>query len=232
MTDAAVPLARRRRSSAGSSRRTKFYEHGTVSRRRHASGSSPRSSASPGPTSSPTTTINLPGSDDVPEIQVFEIDAKGDDVATTRARRDRQGRPSPDHLRDRRERRARPSTRWPRPTSSSAPERRSSAPTSAPSWQPADATAMPLPPRSTCTASTPRSWAAAARRRRGRARRCRRPLDRLSRVRKLEREIAALERKLRTEPQLNRKVELRRQTASERTAALAELTDPAPSNKD
>ena len=29
-------------------------------------------------------------------------------------------------------------------------------------------------------------------------------------VRKLEREIATLERKLRTEPQLNRKVELRR----------------------
>jgi hypothetical protein len=34
--------------------------------------------------------------------------------------------------------------------------------------------------------------------------------DRLAAVRKLEREVAALERKLRTEPQLNRKVELRR----------------------
>ncbi len=34
--------------------------------------------------------------------------------------------------------------------------------------------------------------------------------DRLAAVRKLEREIAALERKLRTEPQLNRKIELRR----------------------
>ena len=34
--------------------------------------------------------------------------------------------------------------------------------------------------------------------------------DRLATVRKLEREIAALERKLRTEPQLNRKIELRR----------------------
>ena len=33
---------------------------------------------------------------------------------------------------------------------------------------------------------------------------------RLATVRKLEREVAALERKLRTEPQLNRKVELRR----------------------
>jgi hypothetical protein len=34
--------------------------------------------------------------------------------------------------------------------------------------------------------------------------------DRLATLRKLEREIAALERKLRTEPQLNRKIELRR----------------------
>ncbi|WP_431826204.1 DUF4391 domain-containing protein [Microbacterium algeriense] len=35
-------------------------------------------------------------------------------------------------------------------------------------------------------------------------------VDRLATVRKLEREITALERKLRTEPQLNRKIELRR----------------------
>ena len=34
--------------------------------------------------------------------------------------------------------------------------------------------------------------------------------DRLATVRKLEREVASLERRLRTEPQLNRKVELRR----------------------
>ena len=53
--------------------------------------------------------------------------------------------------------------------------------------------------------------------------------DRLDQVRKLEREVTALEKKLRTEPQLNRKVELRRQI-KERAAALAELTDPAPTN--
>lgn len=55
--------------------------------------------------------------------------------------------------------------------------------------------------------------------------------DRLDRARKLQREIAALEKKLRTEPQLNRKIELRRQM-KERGAVLAELTDPVPSNKD
>ena len=44
-------------------------------------------------------------------------------------------------------------------------------------------------------------------------------IDRMGRVRRLEREIAALEKQLRTEPQLNRKIELRRQI-KERTAVL------------
>jgi len=43
---------------------------------------------------------------------------------------------------------------------------------------------------------------------------------------KLEREMARLERRLRNEPQFNRKVELRRQLR-DRTAALGALTDPA-----
>ena len=55
--------------------------------------------------------------------------------------------------------------------------------------------------------------------------------DRLDRARQLQREIAALTKKLRTEPQLNRKIELRRQI-KERTAVLTELTDPVPSNKE
>ncbi|TFC44886.1 DUF4391 domain-containing protein [Cryobacterium shii] len=46
--------------------------------------------------------------------------------------------------------------------------------------------------------------------------------DRMERARKLEREIAALERKLRTEPQLNRKIELRREL-QDRQASLASL---------
>ena len=54
--------------------------------------------------------------------------------------------------------------------------------------------------------------------------------DRLGRARKVQREIAALEKKLRTEPQLNRKIELRTQL-KERETALAELTDPAPSSR-
>ncbi|MFK4115151.1 DUF4391 domain-containing protein [Microbacterium sp. NPDC006705] len=46
--------------------------------------------------------------------------------------------------------------------------------------------------------------------------------ERLAAVRKLEREISTLERKLRNEPQLNRKVELRREL-KDRQAALAAL---------
>lgn len=56
-------------------------------------------------------------------------------------------------------------------------------------------------------------------------------LDRMGRIRGLTREIAALEKKLRSEPQLNRKIELRRQI-KERTTVLTELTDPVPSNKE
>lgn len=56
-------------------------------------------------------------------------------------------------------------------------------------------------------------------------------LDRMGRIRGLTRKIAALEKKLHAEPQLNRKIELRKQI-KERTAELDELTDPAPDNKD
>lgn len=56
-------------------------------------------------------------------------------------------------------------------------------------------------------------------------------LDRMGRIRGLTREIAALEKKLRTEPQLNRKIEHRRQI-KERTSALTELTAHVPSNKE
>ncbi|SDU81142.1 protein of unknown function [Microlunatus sagamiharensis] len=56
-------------------------------------------------------------------------------------------------------------------------------------------------------------------------------LDRMGRARKLIREVAALEKKLRAEPQLNRKIEIRRQI-KERAAVLTELTDPVPNNKE
>jgi hypothetical protein len=50
---------------------------------------------------------------------------------------------------------------------------------------------------------------------------------RMEQERRVRRDIAGLERRLRAEPQFNRKVELRRQL-TERAAALAELTKPDP----
>ncbi|UTT71021.1 DUF4391 domain-containing protein [Arthrobacter sp. DNA4] len=50
--------------------------------------------------------------------------------------------------------------------------------------------------------------------------------DRMDQVRKLDREIVKLEKRLRSEPQLNRKVELRRQLRMQ-TALLSALTDTA-----
>lgn len=51
--------------------------------------------------------------------------------------------------------------------------------------------------------------------------------ERSDQIRKLEREVAALEKRLRIEPQLNRKVELRRELRN-RSAALDALHAPAP----
>lgn len=51
--------------------------------------------------------------------------------------------------------------------------------------------------------------------------------ERVKQTRKLEREIATLQKRLRAEPQFNRKVELRRELKA-RAEGLAGLTDPAP----
>lgn len=56
-------------------------------------------------------------------------------------------------------------------------------------------------------------------------------LDRMRRIRGLTREKAALEKKLRTEPQLNRKIDLRRQI-KEHTVVLTQLTDQKSNNQD
>ena len=50
--------------------------------------------------------------------------------------------------------------------------------------------------------------------------------DRIAQARKIEREIAALRRRMGAEPQLNRRVELRRKI-QDRASALNQLVDPA-----
>lgn len=98
-------------------------------------------------------------------------------------------------------------------------------------WQPADAPRRPLPAaldlpslyEAILTALLP------VERRGGES--VSEATDRLDRARKLQRDIAVLKKKLRTEPQLNRKIELRKQI-KERAAVLTELIAPVPSNKE
>lgn len=153
------------------------------------------------------TTINLPGSADVPEIQIFQIDAKGDDVSEAVlaaidktvqtpiifevARNDGRIRMTATH----------------KQLGSGVPKLGFYYTTG---WQPEDAERQPLPTTITLTAL----YAALLQPLSGVSARAGEELSevsaRLAAARKLEREIAALERKLRNEPQLNRKVELRR----------------------
>ena len=59
-------------------------------------------------------------------------------------------------------------------------------------------------------------------------------IDRMARIRKLEREIVALDRRVRSEPQFNRKVELRGDLQFRRIAleALTNENEPIPSPED
>ena len=155
-------------------------------------------------------TVNLPGSDTVPEIQVFRIDAKGADVTESVLTAIDKAIPFPivfeinrvqggaEHIR---------MVAAHKQLVSGAPKLSAYYSTG---WQPGGVSRRPLPTAITLPALytalleplTPVTV---------------RPGEDMSEVAgrlhaagKLEREIAALERKLRTEPQFNRKVELRR----------------------
>lgn len=170
-------------------------------------------------------TIHLRGDAGVPEIQVFVIEAKGDalsdDVLTAidksvrtpilfeierRAGARGQVRMSAAHKQ--------PGVNVPRLSARYAT-----------GWLPADAPRLPLPPAldlpglyaqllAPLLPAPPRPGETLTD-----------ATARLARATRLQREIAALERQIRTEPQFNRKVELRRQWR-ERAAELAELTAP------
>lgn len=175
------------------------------------------------------TTINLPGTTAVPEIQVFQVDAKGDDVSQpvltaidkavkspiifeiTRGDLDRNIRMVATH----------------KVLSSGAPRLGAYHTTE---WHPRDADRRSLPiaidlatlyiallePLTSLTIRPGEEASEVA--------------ARLESVRKLESEVATLERKVRTEPQLNRKVDLRRALKAKQ-AALADLMSPIQSPK-
>jgi hypothetical protein len=154
-------------------------------------------------------TINLAGSSEVPEVQVFEIEAKGSDVSDTVLAAIDTAVKTPiifeitGTVGDARRVRIAASTK-PAGASVKKAAYRSSG------WVAAETARSPLPaavdlPALHAAVLTPLMPVTA------------RPNERLSEVsarvstaQRLEREITALQRKIRTEPQLNRKVELRR----------------------
>ena len=167
-------------------------------------------------------TINLPSTPAVPEIQVFTIDAKTDDVSEAVLGAIDKAIPFPIIFEIARQHGEQPETRTVaahKQLGTGAPKLSAYYSTG---WQAGDTSRQTMP-----TAITlPALYAALLQ-----------PLtpittrpgeemsdvaDRLAAVRKLEREVTTLKRKLRTEPQLNRKIELRREL-KERQAALAAL---------
>lgn len=176
------------------------------------------------------TTINLPSTTAVPEIQVFQMDAKGDDISepvltaidkavktpiifeiTCRSGPEQRTRMVATH----------------KLLSSGAPKLGAYYTTE---WHPDDADRRPLPTAINLSALYTALLEALT------------PLAvhpgeevselaaRLEAVRKLERQVSALEQKMRTEPQLNRKIELRRALKTKH-ATLADLTSSTPSPK-
>lgn len=155
-------------------------------------------------------TINLPGSAAVPEVQVFQIETKAGDVSEPLLTAVDKAIPFPIIFEITRGDDANRSVRMVaahKQLGIGAPKLSAYYSTG---WQPADAERHPLPISITLPGLyialldplTPVSS---------------RPGEdvsevavRLQAVRRLEREIAVLERRLRTEPQLNRKIELRR----------------------
>ena len=155
-------------------------------------------------------TINLTGSTTVPEIQVFQVDTKAGDVSDQVLSVIDKAIPFPIIFEITRATDRKPQVRMVathKLLGSGTPKLSSYYSTS---WLPAGIERQPLPtaislttlyaaildPLSPVTARPGEEMSEVA--------------DRLATVRKLEREIIALERKIRTEPQLNRKIELRR----------------------
>lgn len=179
-------------------------------------------------------TINLPGSGEVPEIQVFEIEAKEEDVAEgVLAAIDKAVR-TPIIFEISRGEDADGSIRMVAAHKQLGTTASKLGPYFSTGWQSASGDRVPLPTAIDLTSFytalleplTPVAGRAGEN--------VSDVVGRLTTVRSLEREIAALERKLRNELQLNRKVELRR-TLKTKQAVLVDLmsaTDgPAAGNR-
>lgn len=203
--------------------KTKFYEHVTISstdKDKFVSGVRRITWAY----KLAESTINLPGSADVPEIQVFEIESKADDVTEgVLAAIDKAVRTPIIFEISRGDNGSNEAVRMVaahKQLGTGAPKL---GPYFSTEWHPASSERSALPTAidllSLYTALLQPLTPVASRA----GENVSDVVGRLTAVRALEREIAALERKLRNEPQLNRKVELRR-TLRAKQADLAKLT--------
>ena len=156
-------------------------------------------------------TINLPGSPEVPEIEVLQMDAKANDISAQVLASIDKAIPNPVIFEVRRDDAHGGGVRM------AAANKPVGSPTPKPSayfstgWMRGDSPRTPLPTAITMAALysaligpltplAPRPGESPAE-----------VGERLDAVRRLQREISALERKVRSEPQLNRKVDMRRE---------------------
>lgn len=172
-------------------------------------------------------TINLSGTKAVPELQVFQIDAKGGDVSDVVLAAIDKAVKTPIIFEIMRSTADSQQTRMaaaPKMPGVGAPKLGAYFATS---WQEADTERVPIP--TAINLST--LYAALLEPMLPIATRCGEGLSevtvRLQLVRQLEREIGTLERKLRNEAQFNRKVELRR-SLKNKQGSLADLTSDTP----
>ena len=172
-------------------------------------------------------TINLPGTKALPELQVFQIDAKGDDVSDVVLTAIDKAVKTPIIFEITRSNTASPQTRMVaahKHPGSGIPKVGAYFTTS---WHGADTGRVPIP----TAINLPTLYAALLEPLLPVATRLGEELSeataRLETARQLEREIGNLERKIRNEPQLNRKVEWRRALKTKQRS-LADLTSPTP----
>ncbi|MCD1269888.1 DUF4391 domain-containing protein [Microbacterium sp. MEC084] len=163
-------------------------------------------------------TVRLKGTDAVPEIQVFTVEAKGDDVSKDVLTAIDKAVHFPIIFEVLRGNEVRTVAAH-KTLSGTAPKVGAYFTTP---WLPGDATRSPLPAAIDLSALYEALLSALLPIVTRRGESLSEVADRMERATKLQREITALERKLRAEPQLNRKVELRREL-KDRRAALAAL---------
>lgn len=176
-------------------------------------------------------TIHLAGSDDVPEVQVFEIALKGQEISDTVMGCIDKSVPSPIIFELLRERASQHEAQL-----AAAPKHRDHDRTKIGTrirgeWTLATTDRDPLPPAIDLHGLYTQVMLALLPITPRRGEDLQAALARLTNVRKVERQIAALERQLQREPQFNRKVDLRSQLRV-RTAELAALvsTPASPEN--